>query len=99
MPKYEIVKSKYNLLRLTFARLTHSLHTTKIARIICYTMLSTVFKCKDVQHTVSVDIKCQINILNKINVLVKSIIDGKNTLLSEPCLHLNSARRREPCHL
>ena len=38
---------------LTIARLNHSLYTTKIARIRFYTMLSTIFKFKDVQHTIS----------------------------------------------
>ena len=38
----------------SITRLTHSLYTTKIARIIRYTMLSTIFKCQDVQHTLSV---------------------------------------------
>ena len=33
---------------LTIARLTHSLYT-EIARIRCYTMLSIVFKCQDIQ--------------------------------------------------
>ena len=37
---------------ITIARLTHSLYTTKIARIRCYMMLSTIFKCQDVQHTI-----------------------------------------------
>ena len=37
---------------LTIARLTHSLYTTKMARIRCYTMLSTILS-KDVQHTIS----------------------------------------------
>ena len=31
---------------LTIARLTHSPYATKIARIRCYTMLSTIFKCQ-----------------------------------------------------
>ena len=35
------------------ARLTHSMYTTKIARIRCYTMASTICKCQDVQHTIS----------------------------------------------
>ena len=45
---------------LTIARLTHSSYTTKIARIRCYnaTMLRTAFNCQDVQHTISVYIKC-----------------------------------------
>ena len=44
---------------LTIVMLIHSLYTTKTVRIRCYTMLSTIFKCKDVQHTISVYIKCQ----------------------------------------
>ena len=43
----------------TIARLIHSPYATKIARIRCYTMLSTILKCKVIQHTISVDIKCQ----------------------------------------
>ena len=31
----------------------HSLYTTRIAMIRCYTMLSTIFKCQEVQHTIS----------------------------------------------
>ena len=33
--------------------LTHSLYITEIARIRCYTMLCTMFKCQDVQQTLS----------------------------------------------
>jgi hypothetical protein len=44
---------------LTIARLTHSLYTTKIARIRRDIMLSTIFKCTDVQYTISEYIKCQ----------------------------------------
>ena len=41
-------------------RLIHFPYTKNIARIRCYVMLSTIFKCKDVQYdTVSVYIKCQ----------------------------------------
>ena len=36
------------------ARLSHSPYTTHIARVRCYTMLSTIFKCQDVHHTISV---------------------------------------------
>ena len=42
----------------TIARLTHSPHATKIVRIRCYTVLSTICKCKDVNHTISVSNKC-----------------------------------------
>ena len=38
----------------TIAGLTHSRYTTKLARIRCSTMLRTIFKCKDVQLTISV---------------------------------------------
>ena len=34
---------------LIIARLTHSPYTTRIGRIRCYTMLSTICKCRDVQ--------------------------------------------------
>ena len=44
---------------LTIVRLTHSPYTTKIARKRCHTILSTIFECKDVQHTISAYIKCQ----------------------------------------
>ena len=33
---------------LTIIRLTHSPYTTEIARIRCYTRLSTIYKCQDV---------------------------------------------------
>ena len=39
---------------LTIVRITPSLYTTKRARIRCYTMLSIIFKCQDVQHAISV---------------------------------------------
>ena len=35
---------------LTIARLTHTLYTTKMARIRCYTMLGTIFKCQDIEQ-------------------------------------------------
>ena len=35
------------------ASITHSPYTTKIPRIRCYAMLSTIFKCQDVQHAIS----------------------------------------------
>jgi hypothetical protein len=41
------------------ARLIQSLYPKKIARIRCYKMLSTIFECKDVQHTISLYIKYQ----------------------------------------
>ena len=44
---------------LTIARLTHSPYTTKTARIRCYTMQSTIFKRKDIQHAIMVYIKCK----------------------------------------
>ena len=37
---------------LSITRLTHSPYITEIARIRRYTMLSTIFKCQDVQHTI-----------------------------------------------
>ena len=43
----------------TIARLTQSLYTAKTARIRCYTTLSTIFKCEDVQRTPIVYIKCK----------------------------------------
>ena len=42
---------------LTITRLTHSPFTTEIARIRRYTILSTIFKCQGVQHTISAHIK------------------------------------------
>ena len=39
---------------LTITRLTHSQYITKIARIRCYIMLGTIFKCKDVQDTAGI---------------------------------------------
>ena len=44
---------------LTITRLTHSPYATKIGRIRCYTMPSTIFKLQDVEHTISVYIECQ----------------------------------------
>ena len=38
---------------LTIIRLNHCPYTTKIARIRCYKIHSTLFKCQDVQHTIS----------------------------------------------
>ena len=38
---------------LTITRLTHSPYATKLARIRCYTVLSIIFRCQDVQHTIS----------------------------------------------
>ena len=43
---------------LMIARLIHSLYTTKVARLRCYKMLSTIFKCYDVQHTISATEGC-----------------------------------------
>ena len=52
----DVRRTKYQAL--TISRLTHSPYTTKIARIRCYTMLlSTIFKCMDIKHTISVYIK------------------------------------------
>ena len=45
---------------LTIVSLTHSPYTTKIARIRCYTMLSTVIECQDVRPTMSAYIKQRI---------------------------------------
>ena len=42
---------RYKCQALTITRLSHSLYKTKIARIRCYTMLCTIFKIQDVQHT------------------------------------------------
>ena len=57
---------------LTITRLTHHLYTTKIARIKCYTMLSTTFKCQDVQHTMPnqpfIKINSQNDFLEKIGL-------------------------------
>ena len=50
---------------LRIARLTHSPYTTQIARVRCYTTLRTIFKCKDVQHTINVYIKQQDPTYNK----------------------------------
>ena len=55
----------------TIARLIHSPYATKIARIRCYTMLSTILKCKVIQHTISVDIKCQ-DVQHQLNYCCKS---------------------------
>ena len=57
-------------LALTISRLTHSPYATKIARIKRYTMLSTIFKCQDVPHTISVCVKCQ-DVQHTISVYVK----------------------------
>ena len=51
--------SKDKCQALTIVRLTHSPYTIKITRIGHYTMLSTIFKCQDVQHTISAYIKSQ----------------------------------------
>ena len=52
------VRSSWREQVLTIIRLTHSLYTTKLFRIKCYTMLSTISWCKDVQHAISVS-KCE----------------------------------------
>ena len=46
----DVHRNKYQAY--TIATLTHFLYTTKIARIRRYMMLSTIFKCQDVQHTI-----------------------------------------------
>ena len=45
------IEVKYQAL--TIPRLIHSPYKTKIATVRCYTFPSTIFKCKDVQHTIS----------------------------------------------
>ena len=44
------------------ARLTHPLCPTKLARIRCYPMLSTHFKCKDMQQTISTYVQPTISV-------------------------------------
>ena len=46
-PRYSTDVHRTKCKALTITRLTHSPYTTKIARIRCYTMLSTIFNCKD----------------------------------------------------
>ena len=48
----------------------NSPYTTKMARRRRYTMLSTVLKCQDVQHTISAYIKCQ-DVHHTISVYIK----------------------------
>ena len=54
---------------LTIALLTRSPYTTKIARIRCYTMLSTIVNCRDVQHCAY--IKCQDDVQHTISAFIK----------------------------
>ena len=55
---------------LRIVRLTPSLYTTMIARIRRYSRLSTIFKCKDVQHTTSACFKCK-DVQHTISVYIK----------------------------
>ena len=50
---------------ITITRLTRSACTTEIARISRYTVLSTVLKCQDVQHTISVKEGLSLYILSR----------------------------------
>ena len=47
-------------------------YTTEIARMRRYTMLSNIFKCQDVRHTISVYIKCQ-DVRHTISVYIKCL--------------------------
>ena len=57
------------------ARLTHAPYTTMIARIRLYTMLSTIFKCLDVQDTINAYVKFQG--IQTYNMCVRGVFSGE----------------------